>query len=80
MPEDSPTTALITRTSGGLQFLLGNLAAEFRLSGSEVSIGLDGKLASLRIDVDAKRKMWIATHTLLQVFEKSIPAIEITVV
>ena len=46
--------ALIARTSGGLLFLLNDLAAEFRLSGLEVSAGLDSKSASLRIDVDGK--------------------------
>lgn len=49
----------VARTSGGLQYLLSDLAAEFKLSGLEVSASLDGKSASLRIDVDGKRKMWI---------------------
>ena len=39
--------ALITRTPSGSQFLLNDLAAEFPLSGLEVSAGLDGKSASL---------------------------------
>ena len=70
--------ALITRTPGGLQYLLSNLAAEFKLSGLEVSAGLDGKSASLRIDVDGKRKMWIVNpHPQLQVFEHLIPAMDI---
>ena len=50
--------------SGGLQHLLGDLAAEFRLSGLEVSAGLDGKSASLRIDVDGKRMMFPISNTL----------------
>ena len=42
----------------------------------EVSAGLDGKSASLRIDVDGKRKMWIVnSHPHLQVFGQPIPAI-----
>ena len=49
--------ALIAGTSRSLQSLLDDLAAEFRLSGLKVSAGLDGKAASLRIDVDGKRKM-----------------------
>ena len=70
--------ALIARTSGGLQFLLSDLAAEFRLSGLEVSAGLDGKSALLRIDVDGKRKMWIVNpHPHLQVFGQPLPAIDI---
>ena len=35
--------ALIARTLGGLQHLLADLAAEFRLSGLEISAGLDSK-------------------------------------
>ena len=70
--------ALIARTSGGLQYLLSDLAAEFKLTGLEVSAGLDGKSASLRIDVDGKRKMWIVNpHPQLQVFEHLIPAMDI---
>ena len=71
--------ALIARTSGGLQYLLGDLAAEFRLSGLEISAGLDGKSASLRIDVDGERKMWIVNpHPHLRVFGQPIPATDIT--
>ena len=71
--------ALIARTSGGLQFLLSDLAAEFWLSGLEVSAGLDGKSALLGFDVDGKRKMWIVNpHPHLQVFGQPIPAIDIT--
>ena len=70
--------ALIARTSGGLQFLLNDLAAEFRPSGLEISAGLDGKSASLRIDVDGKRKMWIVNpHPHLRVFGQPIPAIDV---
>ena len=70
--------ALIARTPAGLQFLLSDLAAEFALSGLEVSAGLDGKSASLRIDVDGKRKMWICNpHPHLRVFGQPIPAIDI---
>ena len=71
--------ALIAKTSGGLQYLLADLAAEFRLSGLEISAGLDGKSASLRIDVDGKRKKWIVNpHPHLRVFGQPIPAIDIT--
>ena len=70
--------ALIARTPSGLQFLLSNVAAEFGLSGLEVSPGLDGKSASLRIDVDGKRKMWIVNpHPHLRVFGQPVPAISI---
>ena len=68
--------ALITGTSCGFQHLLNDLAVEFRLSSLEVSAGLDGKSASLRIDVDGKRKMWIVNpHLHLQVFGQPIPAV-----
>ena len=70
---------LIARTSGGLQHLLSDLAAEVKLSGLEVSAGLDGTSASLQIDLDGKRKMWIVNpHPHLQVFGKPIPTIDIT--
>ena len=70
--------ALIARTPSGLQFLLSSLAAEFRLSGLEVSTGLDGKSASLRIDVDGQRKMWIVNpHPHLRVFGQPVPTISI---
>ena len=71
--------ALIARTPGSLQYLLSDLAAEFKLSGLEVSAGLDGKSALLRIDVDGKRKMWIVNPLPhLRVFGQPIPAIDIT--
>ena len=57
-------------------FLTFLLAAEFRLSGLEVSAGLDAKSASLWIDINGKRKMWIVNpHPYLQVFGQLIPAI-----
>ena len=66
-----------TLSSIFLTFLLGDdLAAEFRLSGLEVSAGLDAKSASLWIDINGKRKMWIVNpHPYLQVFGQLIPAI-----
>ena len=68
--------ALIAGTSRGLQHLLDHLAAKFRLSCLEVSAGLDEKSASLQINVDGKRKMWIVNpHPHLQVLGQSIPAI-----
>ena len=68
--------ALIAGTSHSLQHLLNDLAAEFRVSGFEVSARLDGKSASLQIDVDGKRKMWIVNpHPHLQVFGQPIPAV-----
>lgn len=48
--------ALIARPPMGLQSLLKDLAAKLQLCGLEVSAGLDGKSASLRIDVDGKWK------------------------
>ena len=68
--------SLIAQTPRGLQDLLNDLAAEFRLSALEVSAGLDGKSTSLWIYVDSKRKMWIVNpHPNLQVFGQSISAI-----
>ena len=71
--------ALIAWTSGGLQYLLNDLAAEFKFSGLEVSAGLDGKSDSLRIDLAGKRKMWIVNpQAHLRIFGQLIPAIDIT--
>ena len=71
--------ALIARTSRGLQSLLDDLSTELQLSGLEISTGLDGKSASLRIDIDGKRKKWIVNPLLhLQVFDQPIPAVSIT--
>ena len=71
--------ALIARTSHGLQFLLDDLSSELPLSGLEISAGLDGKSASLRIDVDGKRKKWIVNPLPhLQVFGQPIPAVSVT--
>ena len=58
--------ALITRASGGLQYQLGNLAT------------LDGKSASLQIEFDRKRKMWIVIpQPHLRAFGQPILAVEI---
>ena len=54
--------ALIARTSRGLQSLLDDLSSELRLSGLEISAGLDGKSASLCIDVDGKGRRGMSTH------------------
>ena len=51
---------LIARSPAGLQCLFDDLSEEFRLSGLELSAGLTGKSACLRIDVDGKAKRWIA--------------------
>ncbi|KAJ7376567.1 hypothetical protein OS493_034023 [Desmophyllum pertusum] len=40
------------RTPRGVQSLLDDIVAQLRLCGLEISAGLDGKSASLRIDVD----------------------------
>ena len=70
--------ALIARTPRGLQRLLDSLSAEFRLSGLEISAGLDGKSASLRIDIDGSRKKWIVNPLPhLQCFGAPIPAVSI---
>ena len=71
--------ALIARTSRGLQSLVDDLSTELRLSGLEISAGLDGKSASLRIDVDGKRKKWIVNPLPhLRVFGQPIPAVSVT--
>lgn len=48
--------ALITKSSHNCQSLLDHLVVKSRLHGLEISVGLDGKSASLRIDIVGKRK------------------------
>ena len=58
------------------QSLLDDPSSELRLSGLEISAGLDGKSASLRIDIDGKRKKGIVNPLPhLQVFGQPIPAV-----
>ena len=71
--------ALIARTPRGVQSLLDDIVAQLRLCGLEISAGLDGKSASLRIDVDGRRKQWtVNPQHHLAVFGTLIPAITIT--
>lgn len=71
--------ALIARTPRGVQSLLDDMAVQLRLCGLEVSAGLDGKSASLRIDVDGRKKKWtVNPRHHLTVFGTPIPAITIT--
>ena len=68
--------ALIARTSHCLQSLLDDLSSELQLSGLEISTGLDGKSASLPIDVDGKRKKRIVNPLPhLQVFGQPITVV-----
>ena len=70
---------LIARTSRGLQSLLDDLSSELWLSGLEISAGLDGKSALLRIDMDGKRKKGIVNPLPhLQVFGQPIPAVSVS--
>ena len=52
--------ALNAGSPSSLQCLFDDLSEESRLSGLELSAGLTGKSACLRIDVDGKAKRWIA--------------------
>ena len=48
----SDDITLTARTLAGLQSLLDDLDTEFNLCGLEISAGLNGKSAGLRIDID----------------------------
>ena len=51
--------ALITRSPAGLQVLADDLDRELTLCGLELSTGLQGKSASIRLDIDGRAKKWI---------------------
>ena len=51
--------ALYAVTPAGLQALADDLNHELGLCGLEISTGLSGKSASLRIDVDGRAKKWV---------------------
>ena len=53
--------ALIARTPAGLQALADDLDCELTLCGLELSTGLQGKSASIRLDIDGRAKYHVST-------------------
>ena len=51
--------ALIARSPTGLQVLANDLDHQLMLCGLELSTGLQGKSASIRLDIDGRAKKWI---------------------
>ena len=51
--------ALIARSPAGLQALADDLDHQLMLCGLELSTGLGGKSASIRLDIDGRAKRWI---------------------
>ncbi len=70
---------LLARTPEGLQSQLTAFTENLALGGLRISAGVDGKSASLRIDVDGKAKKWIANpHSFLKAGDQCIPAMSAT--
>ena len=70
---------LLATTPAGLQRNLDLLHNSLRASGMEISTGVGGKSASLRIDIDGKAKRWVVNpNSYLTVGEGLIPALSIT--
>ena len=70
---------LLATTPAGLQRNLDLLHNSLRASGMEISTGVGGKSASLRIDIDGKAKRWVVNpNSHLTVGEGLIPALSIT--
>ena len=66
---------LFTRTSIAAQRQLDIVSTHLELGGLSLSVGDRGKSASVRIDIDGKRKMWVVNpNAHLHVGEKPIPA------
>ena len=70
---------LIARSPAGLQALANDLDHQLILCGLELSIGLQGKSASICLDIDGRAKKWIAyPHTYHQVQGELIPTLTVS--
>ena len=66
---------LLASSLEGLQSQLDGFVKSLGRAGLEISAGVNGKSASLRIDVDGKAKRWVVNpHDFLKAGEESIPA------
>ena len=70
---------LLTRTSVGAQSQINRLNDHLKKCGLSISAGISGKSASMRIDVDGKKKKWVVNPNVhLHVAGEDIPAITVT--
>ena len=70
---------LLASSPEGLQSQLDAFVKSLGRGGLEISAGVNGKSASLRIDVDGKAKRWVVNpHDFLKAGEESVPALSVT--
>ena len=71
--------ALIARSLAGLQALADDLDRQLPLCGLELSTGLQGKSASIRLDIDGRAKRWIVyPYPYLQVRGELVPTLTVS--
>ena len=71
--------ALIARSPARLQALADDLDHQLTLCGLELSTGLQGKSASIRLDIDGKAKRWIVyPHPYLRVRGELVPTLTVS--
>ena len=66
---------LIARSPAGLQEMANDLDHQLMLCGLELSIGLQGKSTSIRLDIDGREKWIVYPHPYLQVQGELIPTV-----
>ena len=70
--------ALIARSSTGLQALADDLDRELTLCGLELCTSLQGKSASIRLDIDGRAKKWIVyPYPYLRVCRELVPTLTV---
>lgn len=71
--------ALFASTPAGLQSQLNKFAEHLRSCGLNISAGPKGKSASLRIEIDGRKKKWIVNpHQHLMILNQQVPALFIS--
>ena len=71
--------ALIARSPAGLLALADDLDYQLTLCGLELSTGLQGKSASIRLDIDGRAKWWIVyPHPYLRVRGELVPTLTVS--
>ena len=71
--------ALIAKSPAGLQALADDLDRELTLCGLELSTGLQGKSASIRLDIDGRAKKWIVyPRPYLRVRGELVPTLTVS--
>ena len=71
--------ALFATTPRGLQSLANELETQLALCGLSVSSGIEGKSASMRIDIDGKAKKWVVNPVpYLQIGGDNLPAVTVS--